>query len=95
MPIINQQNHTELEENLPTLATGQDELCKLISSLSDQSNMNEAQTRFHIIDVVLINCLGWCKDEIEVEKVERRKFTDYEIGKPRTLCVNEGETPTP
>ncbi len=70
-----------------TLANGEIELSKLISSLDGNGDMNEAQTRFHIIDQILIECLGWNKDDIEVEKADRQKFTDYELGKPRLAIL--------
>lgn len=49
--------------------------------------MNEAQTRFHIIDKILFECLGWERSDIQVEKHEHRKFTDYEIGNPRLAII--------
>ncbi|WP_421706291.1 hypothetical protein [Alloalcanivorax xenomutans] len=48
--------------------------------------MNEAQTRFHIIDCLLKDCLGW-DGEIEVEKSEDGLFSDYELGKPRVAVL--------
>lgn len=78
-----------------TLAEGEATLRALISNLEPGSNMNEAQTRFHIIDKVLFDCLGWSRDEVEVEKSEQRTFTDYELGKPRLAILEakrEGKT---
>lgn len=68
------------------LSEGKENLHKLISTLSSHNSMNEAQTRFHIIDEVIINCLGW-EGEIEVEKYENNGFTDYELGKPRIAIL--------
>jgi len=70
-----------------TLSEGHSTLVRLISSLDLDTDMNEAQTRFHIIDKVLFECLGWSKDEVEVEKSEQRKFSDYELGKPRMAIL--------
>src|SRR5690554_5309974 len=71
-----------------------DELERLIESLEKDTNLNEAQTRFHLIDVIISKCLGW-RGEIEVERYERENgFTDYELGKPRKLIIEakrEGE----
>ncbi|EAQ96887.1 hypothetical protein [Congregibacter litoralis] len=72
---------------MQTLAKGQKALKELIDTLSSDSNMNEAQTRFHIIDRVLFHCLGWSKDVVEVENHEERKFTDYELGSPRSAVL--------
>ena len=69
-----------------TLAQGKENLRNLIDSLSKVANRNESQTRFHIIDIVLMDCLGW-KGEIEVENYEERGFTDYELGSPRIAIL--------
>ncbi len=61
-------------------------LGELIANESE-SNMNEAQTRFHIIDTVLKECLDW-EDFIEVEHHKSSNgFTDYELGYPRRVIV--------
>lgn len=76
------------EEDLFTLANGEVALKELIEKLSDKTqDFNEAQTRFHIIDNLLFNCLGWSRDDVEVENAEDRKFTDYEFGKPRLAIL--------
>jgi len=46
---------------------------------------NEAQTRFHIIDKLIEQCLGWDKEEINIEQAYGRSFTDYELGVPRLI----------
>ncbi|KGD62572.1 hypothetical protein T9A_00863 [Alcanivorax jadensis T9] len=75
-----------------SLAQGEKALDDLIESLNDDSDFNEAQTRFHIIDRVLFECFGWCREsEIEVENSEDNKFTDYELGKPRRFAILEAK----
>ena len=69
-----------------TLAQGKENLRRLIDSLSEESDRNESQTRFHIIDIVLKDCLGW-EGEIEVENYEEKGFTDYELGSPRIAIL--------
>lgn len=69
------------------MSSGLENLQRLIDNLPEETDMNEAQTRFHIIDKVLFDCLGWVKDEVEVEKAEDRQFTDYELGKPRLAIL--------
>lgn len=69
-----------------TLAQGKENLRRLIDSLSEGSDRNESQTRFHIIDIVLKDCLGW-EGEIEVENYEEKGFTDYELGSPRIAIL--------
>lgn len=58
---------------------------KYKSSLSN--DRNESQTRFHIINHILFNCLGWHSDDMEVEENEENKFTDYELCKPRVAIL--------
>ncbi|WP_205729159.1 hypothetical protein [Ferrimonas sediminicola] len=61
------------------LHEGKDALAKLIAETSANHDMNEAQTRFHIIDHILKQCLGW-EGELEVEVHERENgFSDYEL----------------
>ena len=43
----------------------------------------EADTRLRFIDRFLTECLGWPHDLIRAEVHQDRKFTDYELGKPR------------
>lgn len=75
-----------------SLAQGEQALAELIDSLAPETDFNEAQTRLHIIDRVLFDCLGWCRDtEVEIEKSEDQKFTDYELGKPRRLAILEAK----
>lgn len=70
-----------------SISDGQGNLKRLIAELDSDSNMNEAQTRFHIIDKILFDCLGWQRCEVEVEKAEDNQFTDYELGKPRLAIL--------
>ncbi len=70
------------------LDSGKRALRNLIHSIDAQkTDRNEAQTRFHIIDTLLETCLGWSRVDIEVEKAERQKFTDYELGAPRLAIL--------
>lgn len=62
-------------------------LFELVKNYENADVKNEAQTRFHIIDKILEDCFSWA-DDIEVEKYESKNgFTDYELGKPRSLVV--------
>lgn len=49
---------------MTTLSEGEKALGELITSLANNSNMNEAQTRFHIIDKVLFDCLNWERQNV-------------------------------
>ena len=66
--------------------TGLKELVKLVDKFGDGEGRNEAQTRFSIIDSLIIGCLGWPKEMIEVERHGGDGgFTDYELGRPRSV----------
>ncbi|MEM7994311.1 hypothetical protein Q4R33_18150 [Morganella morganii subsp. sibonii] len=71
-----------------SLSESQRILQKLISDLDkDDMKRNEAQTRFHIIDILLKECLNW-DGYIQVENYESDNgFTDFELGNPRKIIV--------
>lgn len=79
-----------------TLSGGKKALEGLISSLLENTKQkNEAETRFHIIDTLVQSCFGWPKELIHVEVTHERKFSDYELGKPRQViweAKREGKT---
>ncbi|WP_347254193.1 hypothetical protein [Leminorella grimontii] len=71
---------------MKTFIECQGELEQIVNEFLDHELiLNEAQTRFHILDRVVIDCLNWSRDVIQVEKCEDRKFTDYELGIPRQV----------
>lgn len=72
-----------------TMHTARTNLEKFIEERAKQvsSERNEAETRFHIIDYIIEHCLDWSRSEIEVERHERGKFTDYELGLPRIAIL--------
>ncbi|TQL30715.1 hypothetical protein FB443_11052 [Vibrio crassostreae] len=71
-----------------SLHEARDLLKSLIDKLKEQNaDFNESQTRFHIIDVVVKQCLNW-EGQIEVEQHESENgFTDYELGLPRKVVI--------
>lgn len=62
-------------------------LKSLIKSYSNDLLKNEAETRFKFIDEFLVNCLGWSKEHINVERNYNGEYSDYEIGKPKILIL--------
>lgn len=78
------------------MANGRKILKELLDEFSKPStDMNEAETRFHLIDKIINSCLGWPKDLIHVEVAQERKYTDYELGEPRLViweAKREGKT---
>lgn len=69
-----------------TFSEGERNLEWLINNVENDLKMNEAQTRFHIIDHLLKDCLGW-RDYMEVENSEGGGFSDYELGRPRIAVL--------
>lgn len=50
----------------------------------DTTDRNEAETRFQIIDRIIVECLGWPRESVHVEQSDTdRAYTDYELGSPR------------
>ncbi|MCJ2011557.1 hypothetical protein [Methylobacterium sp. J-076] len=71
------QSPTELADGLANLE-------RLIGDLSERARtMNEAETRFHIIDRLIVECFGWPNnaDEFRLERSVGREYSDYELGR--------------
>lgn len=69
-----------------TIAEGQAALSALIEKVvSKEVLLNEAETRAHIIDKIIKNCLGWPDDMLSfrVEVSHEGKYSDYELGHPK------------
>lgn len=65
------------------LSTGIAALKKLIQDVGPEpGDRNEAETRFQIIDRLLVECLGCPRLQVHVETPQGREYTDYEIGSP-------------
>lgn len=56
-----------------------------------ESNWNEAKTRFLVIDKLLVECLGWRRADIDVEKHHAGEYTDYELDIDGTSVVVEAK----
>jgi GTPase SAR1 family protein len=66
------------------LTEGKKKLEAIIKTFpSDSSYWNEAQNRFHFVDRLLTECLGWQKPDIAVEESdESGGRSDYLLGRP-------------
>lgn len=62
-------------------------LQNLIEKYTETGCKNEAETRFHYIDVLLTDCLGWERTDIPVEKYISGERSDYELGSPTALIL--------
>lgn len=73
--------------------TCRDNLDSLIELFNDSKNLdrNESQTRFHLIDTLLIDCLGWEKKNIHTELNHNNTYTDYIISISRPAIILEAK----
>ena len=66
-----------------TLDEGQKAFERLIKENRDNVvDWNEAETRFHFINRLLVECLGWPRSAIALEQRLDEQFADYLLGKP-------------
>jgi len=73
-----------LESGTTTISEGQRAISKLIQDVSRNNfNLNEAHTRFHIIDRIIVECLGWPRASLHLEQCVGRAYSDYELGMPK------------
>src|SRR5260370_29524438 len=71
-----------------SLEEGHKNLRELLKEIGNAPvDWNEANTRFHIIDRILIECLGWPKvpESFRVEARIDGEFQDYVLGSPEAI----------
>jgi hypothetical protein len=50
-------------------------------------NRNEADTRLHLIDQLIFDCLNWRREDVHVEESFEGTYTDYSFLSPRRLVI--------
>ena len=77
-------NYEEAEKNLNTLITWYK---------NNSENLNEADTRFKLIDRLFCECLGWNKDDIKLEErvITTDKYCDYVFIDVHKLMIAEAK----
>lgn len=73
---------------------GKQALDQLITWYDEQpgdADRNEATTRLHLIDTLLVDVLGWPKEEIEAEEAYGGEYADYSLGRPATRIIVEAK----
>lgn len=66
-----------------TLSAGYENAKALVEFMrTKESVFNEADTRFQFIDRLLVECLGWPRSLIRLERPYGGTYTDYELGEP-------------
>ncbi|MEU3765685.1 hypothetical protein AB0E55_11560 [Amycolatopsis keratiniphila] len=89
-------NSTQTIEGLSMPQTDFDQGAVAMSELAvEQENTtvdrNEATTRFHIIDRILFDALGWQKQDCVLEEPLDGTYTDYSLGNPGTRLIVEAK----
>lgn len=57
----------------------------------DGQDRNEATTRLHLVDELLIGVLAWPRDQVVAEKSHGGAFADYTLGKPSARMIVEAK----
>ena len=61
------------------------------SDKTEKKSLNEANTRFRFIDRLLMECLGWCVEDISCEDNYQNEYTDYIFSLFRSVAVLEAK----
>jgi hypothetical protein len=56
-----------------------------------KKSRNEATTRLHLIDELLVHILGWPKGQVEAEESHGGQYADYVLGRPATRLIVEAK----
>ncbi|HEU4904505.1 MAG TPA: hypothetical protein VFT19_00085, partial [Solirubrobacterales bacterium] len=76
--------------------TGYERMKALATEMIAARNRNEATTRLQLIDRLLFDCLGWAREDADLEDHESGQYADYVLPQhPRRLVVEakrEGAT---
>ncbi len=76
----------------PDYEIGRAELEKLIEWYSSRVDQrNEATTRFHLIDTLFFQCLGWLKEDVIFEGSYEGEYADYAFLAPRQILIVEAK----
>lgn len=78
---------TNFEQGLEKL----EELKAWAEAHEPEISRNEAATRLHLIDELLMGCLAWPREEISPEEYHNNEFADYVIGAPSRLLLVEAK----
>ena len=68
-----------------TIAEGSEAVARLLKDIAaSELDWNEAETRFQIIDRIIVDCFGWPRASLRLEQgQDGRAYSDYELGEPR------------
>lgn len=63
----------------------------LVGEMEATRDRNEATTRLALIDRLLFDCLGWGRDDADLEDHERGQYADYVLSRQRRRLVVEAK----
>ena len=68
-----------------TIAEGSEAVARLLKDIAaSELDWNEAETRFQIIDRIIVDCFGWPRASLRLEQgQDGQAYSDYELGEPR------------
>lgn len=66
-----------------------EKLAKYFST--EAPDRNEDTTRFHLVDQLLLECLGWERADIITEPSHEGEYTDYELSLTRKVAIVEAK----
>jgi GTPase SAR1 family protein len=76
-------NYEKCRENLENLVSWTKQV--------EVENRNEATTRFHLIDTIILDCLDWHKEDIKTEEAFEGEYTDYTLSLVRPVVIIEAK----
>ena len=56
-----------------------------------EQTLNEATTRAHLIDRLILECLSWPRDSVNMEDSHNRDYSDYTLSTRRPAVIIEGK----
>ncbi len=71
--------------------SGRETLEQLIESGGHERTLNEADTRFRIIDTIFFDCLEWPKTSVNMEERLERKYADYTFVADARVAILEAK----
>jgi hypothetical protein len=74
-----------------TYDIGFERIGDLVRDMDVARDRNEATTRLALIDRLLFDCLGWGRDEADLEDHERGQYADYVLSRERRRLVVEAK----
>jgi len=79
------------DRRLETAISRLDKLIAWAEEHDEDMQRNEAATRLHLIDELLMQVLGWPRDQVSPEEHSPAGYADYVLGRPQRRLVVEAK----